>query len=46
MRVRGRGMSREQPTSLRHSAFVVVTAIQFVNVLVNGSTTMALPSIQ
>ena len=39
-------MSAEQPTSLRRSAFVVVTAIQFVNVLVNGATTMALPSIQ
>jgi len=36
----------ERPTSLRHPAFVVVTAIQFVNVLVNGSTSMALPSIQ
>lgn len=35
-----------QHPSLRHPAFVVVTAIQFVNVLVNGSTTMALPSIQ
>lgn len=33
-------------SSLRHPAFVAVTAIQFVNVLVNGSTTMALPSIQ
>ena len=38
--------SRERLTSLRQPAFVVVTAIQFVNVLVNGSTTMALPSIK
>lgn len=40
------GANRERHASLRHPAFVVVTAIQFVNVLVNGSTTMALPSIQ
>jgi MFS family permease len=39
-------MSSEPATSLRRPAFVVVTAIQFVNVVVNGSTTMALPSIQ
>jgi MFS family permease len=36
----------EAPASLWSPAFVVVTAIQFVNVLANGSTTMALPSIQ
>ena len=43
---RCRPLDTDRPTSLRHPAFVVVTAIQFVNVLVNGSTTMALPSIQ
>ncbi len=34
------------PTSLWQPAFVVVTGLQFVTVLINGSTTMALPSIQ
>jgi MFS family permease len=33
-------------TSLWQPAFVVVTGLQFVTVLTNGSTTMALPSIQ
>lgn len=32
--------------SLGQPAFVVVVGMQFVNVLLNGSTTMALPSIQ
>lgn len=36
----------EERVSLRRPAFLVVVAIQFVNVLVNGSTTMALPSIK
>jgi MFS family permease len=40
------GMHGEQHTSLRQPAFVVVTAIQFVNVLVNGSVAMALPPIK
>ncbi|MCX6507451.1 MAG: MFS transporter, partial [Actinobacteria bacterium] len=34
------------PVSLRNGVFVVVIALQFVLVLVNGSTTMALPSIR
>ena len=42
----GEHMGDEERVSLWRSGFVVVLAIQFVNVLVNGSTTMALPSIQ
>jgi len=34
------------PASLRTGVFAVVVALQFVLVLVNGSTTMALPGIQ
>ena len=34
------------PVSLRNGVFIVVIALQFVLVLVNGSTTMALPSIR
>ena len=34
------------PVSLRNGVFVVVIALQFVLVLVNGSTTMALPGIR
>jgi len=35
-----------ESTSLRNSVFAVVIALQFVLVLVNGSTTMALPGIK
>ncbi|MTA18681.1 MAG: MFS transporter, partial [Actinobacteria bacterium] len=34
------------PVSLRNGVFIVVIALQFVLVLVNGSTTMALPGIR
>ena len=38
--------SSSAPASLRTGVFAVVVALQFVLVLVNGSTTMALPGIQ
>ena len=40
------GVRGPTSASLRGSAFVVVAAIQFVIVLINGSTTMALPAVQ
>ena len=38
--------STSTPVSLRNGVFAVVIALQFVLVLVNGSTTMALPGIR
>ena len=40
------GADPESTTSLRNGVFAVVIALQFVLVLVNGSTTMALPGIR